>query len=353
MGILGAIVDTLGTVGSAIGDAAEAVGDVISGAAKAVGDALDTVVNAVGEMASDLVETIGNFLHDGLDWLGEASGSKFLKAGFHRLGGLIAAVTDFVAGVIKGVTSVIGGIVSGLIKIVVGGVGGLLAWDGRVFVEGVGDVLAGVFGGLLGILGKTTGLIQAVLGMQWGRRSLTRAEKAILEQVFRNSVALYNVRVVDGFAGIFSINRRPFTLGNTIYMKSARDELSPDDYHKTLVHECTHVWQYQNLGYRYTMDALWAQWTLPGEGYRWQDEFGRGRSRWWDFNREAQAQFVEDVWQFGRYRTRVGNGVFYTDDPIGPGVVFIDGGTNYTTFARDSINDMRGHTAIRLSNVFS
>ncbi len=353
MGIWGAIVDTVGTVGSAIGDAAEAVGDAISGAAKAVGDALDSVVNAVGEMASDLVETIGNLLHDGLDSLGEALGSKFLKAGLHRLGGLITAVTDLVAGVIKGVTSIIGGVVSGLIKIVGGGIGGLLAWDGRVFVEGVGDVLAGLLGGLLGILGKTVEQIQAILGMQWGRRSLTRAERAVLEQVFRNSVALYNVRVVDGFAGLLSINRRPFTLGNTIYMKSARDVMSPADYNKTLVHECTHVWQYQNLGYRYTMEALWAQWTLPDEGYRWQDEFGRGKSRWWDFNREAQAQFVEDVWQFGGYRTRFGNGVFYTDDPIGSGVVFRDGGTNYTTFARDSINDMRGHTAIRLSNVFS
>lgn len=333
-------------------NATKSVGNAISGAAEAVGDAVNTVVNAVGDAVSDVVEAVGNGISDGLEAVGGVlSGipvvGGVLEGVFHWLGNVIASVTDLVGAVVKGVTAIVGGVLSGVIKVIFGGIGGLLAWDGRVFIEGWGDIFGGIAGAIIGIVGKTIGVIQTIFGLQWGKRALTKEEKLMLEQVFRNSIALYNVRVVDGFAGLYSINDRAFTLGNTIYMKNT------DNYNETLVHEGTHVWQYQNLGYKYTMEALWAQWTVPNGGYRWQDEFARGYTLWQDFNREAQAQFIQDVWRYGGRGGDTDNGLFYNDDPIGTDVTFMDGTTDHTQFAKDSIAYMRGFIAIRLTNLFS
>jgi hypothetical protein len=335
-------------------NAVKSVGNAINEAAKAAGDAVNAVVNAVGEVVSDVVETIGNGVSDGLEALGSALKDipvvgEALEGAFHWLGNIVASLTDLCGAVIKGATTIVGGVISGVIKVVIGGIGGLLAWDGRVFVEGWGDILGGIAGGVIGIVGKAIAVVQTIFGLQWGKRALTDKEKKMLTQVFRNSVALYNVRVVDGFAGLYSVNDRPFTLGNTIYMKN----VLPPNYNVLLVHECTHVWQYQNLGYKYTMEAVWAQWTVPSQGYNWQDEFERGNTRWHEFNREAQAKFIDDVWRLGRSGDDIGNGVFYTDDPIGTDVRFLDRTLDRTKFAKDSIAYMRSFIAIRLSNIFS
>lgn len=120
-------------------------------------------------------------------------------------------------------------------------------------------------------------------------RPLTDDEVALLERVFRGSVTLDRVRVVPGRAGLFDINKRPFTLGNTVYLKG---RTSP----KLLVHECTHVWQYQHHGPRYAYDALVAQRRLGKGAYDWKAELARGRSGWREFNAEAQAEYVADVY---------------------------------------------------------
>jgi hypothetical protein len=109
--------------------------------------------------------------------------------------------------------------------------------------------------------------------------------------VFRGSVALDRVRVVPGPAGLFDVNDRPFTLGNTIYLKG---RTSP----KLLVHECVHVWQYQHRGPRYAYDALMAQRRLGQGAYDWRAELARGKA-WADFNAEAQAEYVADHWAEG------------------------------------------------------
>jgi hypothetical protein len=103
------------------------------------------------------------------------------------------------------------------------------------------------------------------------------------------------------------------------------------------------VWQNQHLGTRYLADALWGQATLPGQGYSWRDELNRGHSRWQDFNREAAAAFLEDIFTLGKKvpTTHVA-GEFYDDDPTGPDVKFMDGATDRTGLARDSVLYVRG-----------
>ena len=221
-----------------------------------------------------------------------------------------------------------GGVASaaaGLVAAVVASVAGLATRN----------VPVALAGGLIVVLGKVVALVQALFGLQWRHRSLTDAEKALLTMVYRGSVDLAAVRVVPGFAGVFSANKRPFTLGGTIYLKRAK-------HPATLVHECAHVWQYQHLGSRYTFDALRAQHKLKAGAYRWVDELGRGRTRWGEFNREAQAQLLEDLVRFGERVPATGvTGEFYSDEPIGGAVRFLHDDVDHTEFARAAVAEVR------------
>jgi hypothetical protein len=94
---------------------------------------------------------------------------------------------------------------------------------------------------------------------------------------------------------VFGTNQRPFTLGNTIYLKGVDLTERPD----ILVHEVVHVWQYQHEGPRYTTDALGAQLVYGWNGrgaYDWEAELARGRTDWAELNKEAQGAFVQHLW---------------------------------------------------------
>ena len=308
----------------------------------AFGDALSSIGNAVGDWVSDGLETIGNALGDALRGIGSAlseiPGLGWLDDVFHWAGDLLSSFTDFLGSVIKGVLNFVGGALGGLIKVV----GGLFTGHWGLVSDGFGDIAASFVGAVIGIGGKAIAVAQTFFGLQWNKRTLTTAERDMLTLVFRNSVAFFNVRVVDGFAGLFSASSRPFTLGDVIYMK----DTPPADYHHTLVHECTHVWQYQHVGYRYTSDSVFG----PDDKYDWEAEFSRGHGRWQDFNVEAEGAFIEEVWQTGRRDGAVGNGSFYTDDPIGNDVYFADaGGVDFTEFARLSIAYLRAFSTYRPS----
>ncbi|MGH2958493.1 MAG: hypothetical protein ACRDKE_02740, partial [Solirubrobacterales bacterium] len=243
-------------------------------------------------------------------------------------------------------------VLGGAIKVVGGAIGGFLAWDARTLVGGLGDIASSFVGPIVLFLGKLLALAQSVFFMQLGERALKSDEYAMLKTVFRGSVALYNVRIVDGFAGFFSTHDRPFVLGNTIYMKNT----TPKEYRPILVHECTHVWQNQNTGGRYVSD-----WTVGmlkvGARKRWQAELLRGNVHWWEFHPEAQAAFMEDVWTEGaliseRPNGVKGSGVFFKDDPTGSDVDFVLAlGGDETLLAIESVAYMRGSGGLRLTNL--
>jgi hypothetical protein len=203
---------------------------------------------------------------------------------------------------------------------VVAAVGSLLA----AVVTGIGglatrNVPAAVGGGLLVAAGKFVELLQAVfLGIRG--RALTEEEQVMLSVVFENGLDLRAIRVVPGFAGIFGANKRPFTLGGVVYLKR-------DDDPATLVHECVHVWQYQHVGGRYTVEALWAQAKVKPSAYRWTDELGRGREHWRDFNREAQAQLIQDMAADGYFTSRL--------------PVFFHTGADHTELAEKALAELR------------
>jgi hypothetical protein len=335
------------------------VGTIGSGIARgsdAVAGAVEAVVGAVAQAVSDVVETIGTVSRNGLDavagFAGRPAGiGPVLKFVVHWLASVVSAVFELGATAVQAFVDLVAGVVAGVIRLVFGGIGGLLAWDARVARRGLGDLASSIAGSVVLLAGKALALVQAVVFMQRGERALTDAERTMLKQVFRGSVALYNVRLVEGFAGLFSANPRPFTLGNTIYMKGDDPALNLD----TVVHECTHVWQFQNVGVRYATDALWAQATISGQGeYVWEDEPTRGNTLWQDFNREAQAQLVQDMWKYGGQTagSAPGSGAFYTDNPVGPTVSFVKNGIDHTPVAVQCATRLRKATAWRLSNLF-
>ena len=137
---------------------------------------------------------------------------------------------------------------------------------------GLIDIGSSFAGGVIVIAGKAASLVQSIFLVEAQGRGLTAEEIKLLRRVFRNSIAYYNVRLVEGRAGLFGLNPRPFALGNTIYLKDRNVSREPD----LLVHEITHVWQYQRIGARYTSDALGAQFFVD-DAYNWEKEVGRGK----------------------------------------------------------------------------
>lgn len=225
-------------------------------------DVVEERIQAAGDAVADLIETAGNAVHDAtVPWPG----------------GIVPGVTNLAGAVVKGLFGVAGAAAGGVLKIVTG--------RPRAGAIDIGSSIAGaliVFGGTL------LALVQRVFFLQNGETRLTSEEAARLREVFGDSLSLYNIRVIRGRGGIFDLSGRAFTLGNTIYMKR---ETRPS----VLVHECVHVWQYQNLGPRYAADALAAQLVHGMSAYDWREEEGRGHATWRELNREAQAEHIEDV----------------------------------------------------------
>jgi len=92
------------------------------------------------------------------------------------------------------------------------------------------------------------------------------------------------------------------TIGNTVHLTP--DLFAPGssdtttEGRRTLVHELTHVWQYQHDGWTYAPKALWAQAKAAVKGdrngaYDWEPLVKKGIP-FEEWNPEAQAEAVED-----------------------------------------------------------
>jgi hypothetical protein len=213
--------------------------------------------------------------------------------------------------------------------------------DRRLALRGVGDIAASWAGGAAAFAGSLVGLLQTALFLQPVDRPLDERERDVLRRVYGPSVALDNVRIVAGRAGLFSTTPRPFTLGNRLYMQAVDTVREVD----VLVHECGHIWQHQHLGPRYIADSLWAQWSYKLKGknaYDWREET-RSKARWQDFNFEAQAEFLSAVFRGGRSRGRHGEGAFF-EDPAAADASFRLRGPDedLTDLAREAIEHVRG-----------
>lgn len=345
-------------------------------AAKKAAEAASTVVNTVSEVVSDAAETVSNAVESGLNTVAGAAsnipGVGGALSTFVRWNARIAgAAGDMVSAGIKASGGLLGGSMAGLIQIGVG----TLTFDGAMIRDGYIEMSSGITGSIILFGGKTVALLQAAFPGVDQRRELTEEEKALLRRVFLDSVALHNVRMVDtkSGAGFLGMGTRPYALGNTIYLMGRNPSREP----QLLVHECTHVWQYQNKGSSYSSDALGAQATVP-DPYSWEREISRGNDQWTQFNNEAQAAFMEDIYTHGQLTTftpvftgnvlvptglsisQPGSGVFYDaegyrDTPSGPVVTvgqFTFNKTDHTVRANKAVGVVRNDFNARLSGAF-
>lgn len=303
-------------------------------AVKKVKEVVEKAVDQVGEWIDEGVEAVGNAISDGLKWVGEKSGFKSIETALTWLGGVIKGVFTIVGVAVKSVFGIVGGVISGVVQII----GGIISLQPDLILDGLIDIISPIFGTILVVVGKVITLVQTIFVLQKPERPLTDKEKAQLKRVFKDTVFYYVIRVIEGRSGLFGINPRPFTLGNTIYLK----ENSPT--YDLLTHEVTHVWQYQNEGVRYASDAIGAQWFVPDE-YDWEKEINdRDKSSWSELNNEAQGQFLQDLWIKGELitggTTKRSDGCFYdaNGDKVGK---FVVNTINHTEFANDAVETVR------------
>lgn len=124
-------------------------------------------------------------------------------------------------------------------------------------------------------------------------RRLTQPEKDIARTVFQDSLDLERVRVA-----VTSVLSAPTTLGNTI--RSATREVETG----VLIHELTHVWQYQTSGLRYISCALAGQiqGTVAHGDRNWTYEYDPTRTdtRFDDYGPEQQAYIIENAYRLGQ-----------------------------------------------------
>ncbi|HEX5744659.1 MAG TPA: hypothetical protein VFZ09_00370 [Archangium sp.] len=134
------------------------------------------------------------------------------------------------------------------------------------------------------------------------KRSLSDAEVRLLREVFGDGLDYKPMRLVRMAPFIAGLNgSRAFVLGNTLHLPSIDyDALWRGDRAKAwlLVHESTHVWQYQHRGIGYVAESLWAQ--SFGEGYDYVKALRAGKP-WTKMNPEQQAQLIQDTFHGGYF----------------------------------------------------
>jgi hypothetical protein len=144
-------------------------------------------------------------------------------------------------------------------------------------------------------------LAQVVLGVgRWShapRRALSPAERRVLATIFGDALALDVVTVREALSGLINVSGRAFVIENTIHLP-----LPPGHVPMHLVvHEATHVWQFQNGGHAYITDSLHAQ--VLGDGYQLEKGLLQGKP-WAQLNCEQQATLVEQAWAQGCFEGR-------------------------------------------------
>ncbi|HJL43446.1 MAG TPA: hypothetical protein RMG48_19220 [Myxococcales bacterium LLY-WYZ-16_1] len=340
----------LGKVWDGIKGAAEAVGNAVGNAVESVGRGIVELGEGIVDGVVEVGKGIGNGVSNAWDNLkegrvGDAIGS--LADGV--IGGVSRGVSrvlsggiDFVENVVEAPTYLLGDEVGGAIRNhvtdrvftaadrltngawqTVTGMAQNLVEGGVTALNGVGKILTGRFGeglrdlgmgalktfvqtpvdGLLMGAGSAISAVQIATGLEPVGRELTDAEIDRMREVFGDSIDYDQVRVVEGDAGLFSVNDRAFVHGNTIYMKGSRD---PD----LLLHEMAHVWQFQNGGTDYMSEALWSQ--EFSMAYDWEPSVPG--TPWHRLEPEQQAQFLEDAARYGTFdRGHPNYGQFFAD----------------------------------------
>lgn len=262
--IFGDIWEGVKSVGRAIGGAARAVGSAIAGAfdwvAERLGDAGRWVVGLIRDLPARLVRLAQTVLE-----------------------GLEGAIT-FIPEAIQALAS--------------GGIRGFGDWLWEKAKSGGAWILT-LVSRVLDVMGGPE-IAEFILHLITRSSPLTGAEIAAAQSVLGpNAIRWGDVRVAEGglLTIIFHFNdARAFTTFHTINLPSTgahgRSNVA------IVVHELTHVFQYEHVGSLYIGQAIHAQATI---GYGYGNAAGLHSDRaagkhYRDYNREQQAQIAQDYY---------------------------------------------------------
>ena len=206
-------------------------------------------------------------------------------------GNLLGSVT-VISAIIKSMAGIIGSGVSSILFLI----NTLISFSIEPALQGLTNLLITIAGGIISVLSNLFILIARVMGLLSEGRQLSEDEKNILRVVFRTSLNPNKIRI----AYFPFWHKYFFALHNTIYSPHKDQSIPPH----LLVHESVHVWQYHHEGVKYLAEALLAQVqygikNIPGNAYDWTAEISRGKTDWGNFNKEAAAQLIEEIWKEG------------------------------------------------------
>jgi hypothetical protein len=145
---------------------------------------------------------------------------------------------------------------------------------------------------------------QFVMHLAMETRPLTAVEiEAVSFVLGQGAIRYREVRIAEGgiLPRIFARNKgRAFCTWHTIHLPREGDHSNNDL--SLIVHESTHVYQYEQLGSAYIGEALLAQRRLGRDAYRYGGADGLREALREDtplaaYNREAQAQIVQDYYR--------------------------------------------------------
>jgi hypothetical protein len=136
--------------------------------------------------------------------------------------------------------------------------------------------------------------------------------------VFAHSLDLSRIEIREELRGLINISGRAFVIENTIHLPLPQNQVP----NALLVHEATHVWQFQNGGHAYIADSLWAQ--TFGDGYQLEKGLAQGKG-WAELNCEQQATLIEMAWAQGCFG----------------GAPFVVRGRDWTPAFREAVTELR------------
>ena len=182
---------------------------------------------------------------------------------------------------------------------------GFLKWIGAVALQALE----------IGGIGEIYETIEDII--KFNTRTLSASELKAGQSVFGSSVNFDFVRVDTGAVIGPLFTERAYTSFHTI--NSWGTETTD-----VMIHELTHVWQYENAGAVYMPQAIHAQkW---GGGYQYDDIIGLQRKKnagegLLSFNREQQAQIVQDFFRLRQNGSIPGSSATPADLPLYAGFV--------------------------------
>lgn len=345
-----AAVDTAQTVGNAIDDAvgwvSDKTQDATSWTTDKLGDAVNWTTDKLGDGTDWVFDQAGNVVNWGFDKIGDGAkwvleqvgldaAGKFVDDAFNKAGAVGNTIFDKAGNIADAAIDEAGIISNTVIDTIGNGPDAVIAKVGDKLLgalqrgeswltdlpdrfkrlgQDYWDMVQSIGQGRLGDAAKAWARTQLdwveIAGipelaetaadlLKLNTRSLTSEEKAIAKSVFGDSINLDLVRIDEQARSVHAAKEvdngeinRPFTTFHTINTWGPIDR-------STLIHELTHVWQYEQDGAIYIPQALQGQHSDTGYSYTIQaleNHRAANQGLTVDFNREQQAQIIEDYY---------------------------------------------------------